>query len=143
MSVIIIIMANSICNVMSHSLRPLLTTCPPSQPCTSTKINAAPELYITAGSVLRYRKESAKVAVIRSPITAPISRLMYSVHVLNTLNCERSNCGGSSDGDVGGIHKPKHLGQSGQPSPAPEARTNPPIKMRKMVAPTVVRATFW
>jgi hypothetical protein len=32
---------------------------------------------------------------------------------------------------VGGIHNPKHLGQSGQPIPEPVALTIPPTRMRR------------
>ena len=32
--------------------------------------------------------------------------------------------------ETGGIQLPKHLGQSGQPRPAPDTRTSPPIKIK-------------
>ena len=34
----------------------------------------------------------------------------------------------------GGIHRPKHFGQPGHPSPDPVARTSAPIPMRTKVA---------
>ena len=50
--------------------------------------------------------------------------------------------GGNCDADEGGNQCPKHLGQSGQPSPAPDARTRPPINMSKSVLATVNNAAF-
>ena len=45
--------------------------------------------------------------------------------------CDTSNCGGRLAAEAGGIHEPKQRGQSGQPRPAPEARTSPPTRIRK------------
>ena len=50
---------------------------------------------------------------------------------------------GSWDAEEGGNQCPKHFGQSGHPSPDPEARTNPPIKISSKVLPTVNNAAFW
>ena len=43
---------------------------------------------------------------------------------------------------VGGIQRPKHFGQSGQPSPAPDTRTSPPTKIKKYVDIVDHKANF-
>ena len=86
------------------------------------------------------RHAEIAVAKIRKPTVTPRRRFMYSVHISVGLNCDTSNCGGSAAADAGGIHDPKHRGQSGQPRPAPEARTRPPTRIRKYVAAVVHRA---
>jgi hypothetical protein len=76
---------------------------------------------------------------IAKPIKTPRSLLRYSVHVLNALKTnfpsledkglfQYSN--GTSSTVVGGTQSPKHLGQSGQPIPAPVLLTIPPTKTR-------------
>jgi hypothetical protein len=41
---------------------------------------------------------------------------------------------------VGGIHLPKHFGQSGHPRPDPETRTNPPTKIKRYDRKVEIRA---
>jgi len=68
---------------------------------------------------------------------------MYSVQVLRKLIGFCQKQGGSSSAEVGGTHMPKHFGQSGQPNPAPVARTKLPKKIKKTVASTVATANCW
>ena len=75
---------------------------------------------------------TTSVARISKPTVTPSSRLRYSVHISVGLNCDGIEAAGNSAADAGGIHDPKQRGQSGHPSPAPDARTSPPTRIRKI-----------
>ena len=69
--------------------------------------------------------------VIDRPTIAPNKRLQYSIHAKTILNVAGSICDGICSMLVGGIQRPKHFGQSGQPIPAPATLTNPPINISR------------
>ena len=83
------------------------------------------------------------MAKIRNPTVTPSSRFRYSVHISVGLNCDGSNGGGNSAAARGGIQEPKQRGQSGQPRPAPDARTSPPTRIKRYVVAVVVSARRW
>ena len=121
--------ATSMCTVTIHGASSCATTRPPSHPWKPVSSTAA-----TIGHTMRRwrrccRHAATVVARMAKPTAHPSSRLRYSVHISVGLNCAASNCGGSAAADAGGIHDPKQRGQSGQPRPAPDARTSPPTAM--------------
>jgi hypothetical protein len=84
----------------------------------NTTTTASAAGHSTPRSVRARRHATHAVARIRSPATAAARRCEYSISVLSSK---------------GGIHEPKHLGQSGQASPDPVARTTPPMATRARV----------
>jgi hypothetical protein len=74
---------------------------------------------------------------MRNPMVTPNRRLIYSIQARVILNIPASISAGSWFMEIGGIHRPKHFGQSGHPSPAPDTRTSPPRNIRKYVAKVV------
>jgi hypothetical protein len=74
---------------------------------------------------------SMAVMTIRIPITTPAKRLNHSIQASVRLKVRESMWAGSCETENGGNQRPKHLGQSGQPRPAPETRTRPPANIRK------------
>src|SRR5687767_2267444 len=129
--------------VTIHAASSCATTRPPSQPWNPVNNNAIVVVHTIRGSWRWVRHAEIVVARIRKPTVTPRRRLRYSVHINVGLNCEASNSGGSAAADAGGIQDPKQRGQSGQPSPAPDARTSPPTRIRKYVAAVVQRASRW
>jgi len=47
---------------------------------------------------------------------------------------------GNWDSEMGGIHRPKHLGQSGHPIPAPDDRTNAPTQIKNTTSIRLITA---
>ena len=70
---------------MIQGSRLVETTTDPSQPLNPTRTSAAAHHQTSAGSSRRKRSDSSRVARIKNPMTTPIMRLPYSVHVRQTL----------------------------------------------------------
>ena len=110
---------------------------PPSAPCTAnsgtrrTAIETALR-GVRLGRPRRARKSSTMPASASArasaPETTPSSLCTYSIRVWYSHR---------------GTHRPKHVGQSGQPSPEPVARTTPPQAINVSVEAVVATASFW
>jgi hypothetical protein len=123
--------ATSMWTVTIHAARSLATTRPPSHPWKPVSSTAATTGHRIRGWRRWCRHAEMVAARMAKPTVTPRSRFRYSVHIRVGLNWAGSNSGGSAAAEAGGIHDPKHRGQSGQPSPAPEARTRPPTAMSR------------
>ena len=71
------------------------------------------------------------INTIEIPTITPSILFPYSIQARTILNAVESICNGICSILVGGIHLPKHFGQSGHPNPDPETLTNPPTKIKR------------
>ena len=80
---------------------------------------------------LKYSTAINVIITIEKPTITPNIRLPYSIHASTILKAVGSIWKGIWSIFVGGIHLPKHLGQSGHPKPEPDTRTSPPTKINR------------